>query len=94
LDEVWPQWRKGGGDMQYINLNGAPHRYEPWPAEDTQLLIWLATSRAQAWIPTPGQLHQLWAERQRRANPKPAEPKQPSKARRAAVRVVAQNPWT
>ncbi|KAA1248761.1 hypothetical protein F0Q45_18755, partial [Mycobacterium simiae] len=47
LDDIWPEWRTGGSAMQITRVDGNKPRYEPWPAEQPRLLIWLATSRAQ-----------------------------------------------
>lgn len=73
LDEVWPQWRSGDGAVRHLNLDGRPHRYEPWPAQYPQLLLWLATSEAEPWIPTTLQLEQLRADRLKRLDPTPKQ---------------------
>jgi hypothetical protein len=87
LDSLWPDWRAPKRDnLITLNNPNAPRpRPEPWPADDERLLLWLATSRAQPWIPTPAQLHQLWADRRNRANPMPTtEPKRRGPVQRLA----------
>lgn len=84
LDDLWPEWRVGGArkGVTVTNVGGPAPRYEPWPTDPVRLLIWLATSRAQPWIPTSEQLHEHWADRRRRANPMSAPvQKPPSKPR-------------
>lgn len=89
LDEIWPEWRTGGAanGVSINHVGGAEHRYEPWPREPVQLLLWLATGPAEAWVPTAAELHRHWADRQKRANPMPApgpaEPKRRGPVRRA-----------
>ncbi|WP_407686008.1 hypothetical protein [Mycobacterium sp. HUMS_1102779] len=74
LDEIWPQWR-GRGGVEVIKLDGSPNpRREPWPTDPIELLLWLVTSGAKAWIPTLADLDQLRADRNARANPKPNTP--------------------
>lgn len=75
LDTIWPEWRSGEGlhGVVVTNVNGAPARYEPWPSQQPQLLLWLATSAAEPWVPTHGQLQQLWAQRAKKANPMPRQ---------------------
>ncbi len=95
LDELWPRWRFGDAapnGMTTITVGDtARRRYAPWPADRTQLLIWLATSRAEAWIPTPTQLQQLWAERSKPRNPKPTTETKEQKKLRAEYQVAARN---
>ncbi|MDP7731507.1 hypothetical protein [Mycobacterium sp. TY813] len=81
LDDLWPEWRTGGSAMQITRVDGSKPRYEPWPAEQPRLLLWLATSRAQPWVPTERHLHELWERRKLRANPMPNKP-QPVKGSR------------
>jgi hypothetical protein len=71
LDDLWPSWRNPGQTERVINVSGEPHRYEPWPAEPAQLLLWLVTSTAQPWVPTIPQLERLWDRRRNLANPNP-----------------------
>lgn len=73
LDDVWPHWKAPGGGPQQINLDGTRPRYEPWPDELHQLLLWLATSKAEPWIPTLPELEKLWQQRKNRANPNPTK---------------------
>jgi hypothetical protein len=54
-----------------IHIDGSEHRYEPWPLDLTELLLWLVRSEAQAWIPTENQLQRLREDRIARANPMP-----------------------
>jgi hypothetical protein len=66
LNDLWPAWRQPGMGRRRIDLSdkATPPRDEPWPADrGPELLIWLVTSDAQAWIPTGKQLRELWAER-------------------------------
>lgn len=70
LDDLWPNWSKPGGP-QRINVDGGKHRYEPWPTDPVQFLLWLATSNAEAWIPTRRELDSLNHERLQKANPNP-----------------------
>ena len=79
LDELWPNWRTPQLDAsRYIDMSGTrpPRRLEPWPADPVQLCLWLVTSNAQPWIPTPAQLAQLQQRRQDTANPNPVSPPQ------------------
>ena len=72
LDELWPSWRNPGQRGEgVIHIDGTPHRYEPWPTDRVQLLLWLVKSQAEAWIPTTKQLDRLREERTKRANPNP-----------------------
>ncbi|MGW0158467.1 hypothetical protein ACWDUN_03995 [Mycobacterium sp. NPDC003323] len=71
LDALWPDWRTPGSLNHTVTVNGSPHRAEPWPADPVEFLLWLATSTAQAWIPTRAQLDQLNEERINAANPNP-----------------------
>lgn len=74
LDDIWPEWRTGGAanGVSINHVGGPAHRYEPWPTDPVQLLLWLATSQAEAWVPTAAELQRHWADRQKRANPMPA----------------------
>jgi hypothetical protein len=72
LDSLWPSWRNPGqGGERIINVDMSAHRYEPWPTDPTELLLWLATSDAEPWIPTTRELDALTAQRRRTANPNP-----------------------
>ena len=71
LDDLWPTWRQPSLTPRTIHIDGRTDRDEPWPTEPVPLLIWLATSDAEPWIPTRNQLQELWAERANRANPNP-----------------------
>jgi hypothetical protein len=72
LDDIWPQWRTPGqGGERVIHIDGSGHRYEPWPTEQTELLLWLVTSDARPWIPTTAQLDELGKHRRQRGNPEP-----------------------
>ncbi|ORW85973.1 hypothetical protein AWB92_26720 [Mycobacterium sp. IEC1808] len=73
LDSLWPAWRNPDA-VARINIDGSKPRLEPWPVDDTELLLWLVRSDAQAWIPTTFELDQLWRERHDRANPQRVEP--------------------
>lgn len=73
LDEVWPGWREPSlNPVRHQNVYGERHRYEPWPVDRIQLLLWLVRSDAQPWAPTPAQLQTLRRERRERLNPSPA----------------------
>ncbi len=66
VGDLWPAWRQPGMGMRRIDLSdkATPPRDEPWPTDHgPELMIWLATSDAQPWIPTGKQLRELWAER-------------------------------
>lgn len=71
LDDLWPEWRTGGAanGLTFNHVGSAVHRYEPWPTEPVQLLLWLATSRVEPWVPTSAQLQRHWVDRRKRANP-------------------------
>lgn len=72
LDDIWPTWRQPGHTPRTVRVYGDhADRVEPWPAEPTQLLLWLVTSPAVPWIPTPQQLRRLWEQRRNIANPNP-----------------------
>jgi hypothetical protein len=73
LDDLVPEWRvpPHRRNAQVINFDGRNHKYEPWPSDPTELLLWLATSSAQPWIPTSGQLDALNRARRDRMNPDP-----------------------
>lgn len=73
LDKIWPQWRKGGRDDRALNLNPDPReqRREPWPADRTEILLWLVRSTAQPWIPNDDELEELRQDRIAFANPMP-----------------------
>ena len=80
LDFLWPEWKTGGANNGRVITTfggGVEHRYEPWPASQPQLLLWLATSQAEPWIPTPAQLQRHWADRQKRSNPMAPQPATP-----------------
>lgn len=89
LDEIWPEWRTGGAanGVSINHVGGAAHRYEPWPADPVKLLLWLATSQAEAWVPTAAELHRHWTDRQKRANPMPAPTPERPKRRGPVQRV-------
>jgi hypothetical protein len=59
LDEVAPDWRQPPLD----HFAGGSLWTPPWPADETEYLVWLVTSRAQAWVPTCAQLEQQRHER-------------------------------
>jgi hypothetical protein len=66
IDELWPNWRQYGLDRRRVDLsdNATPARDQPWPADSgPELLVWLLTSDAEAWIPTTKQLRELFNER-------------------------------
>jgi hypothetical protein len=72
LDDLWPSWRKPGQiGQQVTNIDMSRHRYEPWPVDPTERLLWLATSSARPWVPTSGQLDALNRARRDRMNPNP-----------------------
>jgi hypothetical protein len=72
LDQIWPSWRTPGqGIERVIKIDGTAHRYEPWPPDKTEQLLWLVTSNAEPWIPTTTQLDELWRRRRQRMNPNP-----------------------
>jgi hypothetical protein len=72
LDDLWPSWRKPGQvGQQVVNVDMSSHRYEPWPVDRTELMLWLATSDVEPWIPTTTELDELHAERRNRMNPNP-----------------------
>lgn len=78
LDEVFPDWRDPGrGSGRVVHVDGRVHRYEPWPIDPVERLVWLVTSQAQPWIPTRAELDALYAERRRRRNPNPKPSTQP-----------------
>lgn len=72
IDDLWPDWRTGGGGIHTIHIDGHLDRIEPWPADQTQLLLWLVVSDAEPWVPTLAELDQLRADRIARNNPMPA----------------------
>jgi hypothetical protein len=61
LDQVWAGWNKPHNVVE--NVDGTPHRFEPWPADPAERLLWLATSDAEPWCPTLGDLDELSARR-------------------------------
>lgn len=65
MDDVLPGWREAD---RYITFNGPPRERRPWPIDDRLAqLVWFATSSAQVWIPTIGELRALWQRRQAQA---------------------------
>lgn len=68
LDDVWPGWNQ---QDRTIRLSGDAPRRQPWPRDETEMLVWLRNSDAKPWIPTLAQLAELHAERHRRLNPPP-----------------------
>jgi hypothetical protein len=54
LDEVFPEWKHAPGNNA-IQRWDSP-RVQPWPADPIEQLVWLATSGAKLWCPTPRQL--------------------------------------
>lgn len=77
LDDLVPGWRQK--DTRFT-VAGQLEPRQPWPTDPDELLVWLATSTAQPWVPTFGQLAQLNYGRAH-DGPPPAE-------------VVTINPWT
>lgn len=79
-----------------INLSDrGRERYEPWPSDPVQLMLWLVRSPADPWVPTPAQLEKLRTERTARANPMPKViPSRPDKKRpnRTAQTINSANP--
>jgi hypothetical protein len=71
LDALWPHWRTGQGEDHVIHVNGDQDRCEPWPQDQTEIMLWLVRSDAQPWIPTEQQLEQLQQDRIARDNPMP-----------------------
>lgn len=73
LDRIWPEWRRGGSDNQRVDLSRTTtaSRAEPWPADPSELMLWLVRSNAQPWIPTDADLSKMRQERHARANPTP-----------------------
>jgi hypothetical protein len=89
VDEVFPSWRNPGASGEVrINIDGSRPRYEPWPLDKTELLLWLVNSPAQAWIPTTDQLERLWDDRKARANPTPTLIRQPPKPMNRVVPTI------
>lgn len=91
LDEIWPGWRNPQRTTIHLNaVGGAAERLEPWPADKTQLLLWLVRSPAKPWIPTHRQIQRLRQDRVARANPlpkaKPGQPDKPAARSRPTVR--------
>jgi hypothetical protein len=76
LDDIYPSWRNLGA-AQRVNVDGSKDRAEPWPADPTQLLLWLVASDAEPWIPTTTEIDELFRERRDRDN----QPRQPQPAR-------------
>jgi hypothetical protein len=68
LDDVLPGWNQP--DTTFRISGDAPRR-QPWPADPIEMLVWLAHSDAEPWIPTIVQLAELHAERHRRLHPLP-----------------------
>jgi hypothetical protein len=77
VDDLVPGWREPPHrrNAQVINVDGRTHRYEPWPSDPAERLLYLATSSAEPWIPTSGELDALNRERRDRMNPLPKKPK-------------------
>lgn len=70
LDDLWPDWRHPN-HAKTVRINDHQDRLEPWPTDSTQLLLWLATSAARAWVPTLPELDELHRRRVAKANPTP-----------------------
>jgi hypothetical protein len=68
LDTVFPGWRDPD---RTFRLTGDAPRRQPWPADETEMLVWLHESDARPWIPRLDQLAELNAARRRRLNPPP-----------------------
>jgi hypothetical protein len=67
LDELWVD-----RDRHTISFGGVPQQDpRPWPSDETERLIWLATSGANPWIPTTQQLNRLNKERAAQRNAAP-----------------------
>jgi hypothetical protein len=61
LDEVFGEWKHAPGN-NVIQRWDSP-RVQPWPADPIEQLVWLATSGAKLWCPTPRQLDEQKAQR-------------------------------
>lgn len=56
LDDLVPGWRQ---QDTRVNLGGPLEPRQPWPTDPDEQLLWVATSSAQPWVPTSGQLARL-----------------------------------
>jgi hypothetical protein len=61
LDEVFGEWKHAPGN-NVIQRWDSP-RVQPWPPDPIEQLVWLATSGAKLWCPTPRQLDEQKAQR-------------------------------
>lgn len=61
LDDVWSGWRQSPPN-QFV-VSGSSPRLEPWPVDPVGQLVWIVTSAAEAWVPTPAQLDKLHRQR-------------------------------
>jgi hypothetical protein len=62
LDSVFGEWKHAPGNNA-IQRWDDNRRLQPWPADPIEQLVWLATSGAKLWCPTPRQLDEQKAQR-------------------------------
>lgn len=85
LDTVWPHWKEphlAPFATVYPHQPQRVERREPWPTDPVQMLVWLVTTKAEPWIPTSGQLRELWVDRRDRMMPKSTSNIRPAKGAR------------
>lgn len=65
IDSIFPSWREPAPDTAIMGWNSSDPR--PWPADRVGQLVWVVTSGAEVWAPTPRQLREQQQPRERPA---------------------------